>query len=220
MASDPPDSAINPLSGDIETTDSVWIVDNFQVRHVIQPRGENARQAGFVSVDPRHDHGPRLAISEQGDTWVVWWREGETDEVLARRRSFSDGGWLDEMVVSDKTESSRNPEIVQDEYALWIAYELDEEEGTGVAVRAIFDDPNPLPNRLILTTVDFAGDLDTLIHHDAGHLWVTWVDSLAFIGWSEYDEETESWGVLGYESYASDGVDAARGRIRDAIVGE
>jgi hypothetical protein len=196
------------------------MADNFQVRHVIHLSGQNARQSSTITADEHHDNAPRLAITDAGDTWVVWWRDGEIDEVLVRQRSYSGGEWSDEMVVSKRTESSRDPEMVLDGAVPWIAYELDDANGTSVGVQAIFDDPNPLPNRLILTTTDFTGDLDTLIHHDADHLWVTWIDSLAYVGWSEYDKETETWDALEYEDYSNDDVDAARVRIREAILGE
>lgn len=220
VASDPPDSAINPVSGNIETTDSVWNADSYQVRHVIHLGDRNGRDVFNVSTDRLDDNGPRLAISDEGDTWVVWWRESELDEVLIRKREYSSGEWLDEQFVSSRSEGGRNPEIVWDGSHPWIVHEGDAAAGTSIIVSDIHDDPNPVGSAVVLSTTGYGGDLDSLIHCDGDHLWVSWIDGAAYVGWSEYDRQTEMWESPSFEEYANGGVEAARERIRDSVVGE
>jgi hypothetical protein len=220
MASDPPDSRLNPVSGDIETTDSTMDGDDFDVRHVITREGVRSRIVTTLTTDSLDDLGPRLAISSAGDTWVVWWRDGDTDEVRIRKRTYSSGTWGDELRVSDKTESSRNPELVHDGSNVWVVFEFDDGGDSAIAVSVIGDDPNPVGARMYVSATDYSGELDTLIHHDGGHLWVTWIDSATQVGWSEYDHASETWGGEGYESYSSDSVEEARQRIRDELTGE
>jgi hypothetical protein len=219
-ASDPPDSKLNPVSGNIETTDATPDGDDYDVRHVITVEGNPTRAVTTLSTDSRDDLGPRLAISGSGDSWVVWWREGETDEVIMRKRTHTTDTWSDELRISDKSESSRSPEIVHDGKNAWVAFELDDAGDIVIAVSVIGDDPNPVGSRMYVSATDYAEDCDTLIHNEDGHLWVTWVDSSTEVGWSEYDYASESWNAAGYESYSSDSIEDARERIRDGLTGE
>jgi hypothetical protein len=220
LATDPPDSKLNPMSGLIETTDSVWQVDNHNVRHVINLGGGYKTRTHMVTLGPLNDHGPRLAIEDDGDSFVVWWREGEVDQVMLRIRSYADDVWSTEKLVSESDENSRNPEITYDGANPWIVHEFDDTEGRSVSVRAINDGPNPFGIRAIVSTTDYPGDLDTMIHAESGHLWVSWIDSTTEVGWSEYDYGSESWGVESYEWYADDSVESARARIRSAVMNQ
>jgi hypothetical protein len=218
---DPPDSAVNPQSGYIETTDSAWDRSRYIVRHVTDPGAGGDRRVASLSSSEADDLSPRLATSAAGDTWVVWWRDGEICQVLARKRSHDSGRWAGETPLSDKAESSRYPEIVHDGSRAWVVFEFDASGGeTGVGVNSVIDEPNPIPVRQKLAQTDFAGDLDTSIHFDSGNLWVTWVDSASDVGWCAYDHSSETWEAPGYESYATDTVEEARARIRAARLDE
>ncbi len=220
LASDPPDSELNPMSGFIETTDAVWQTDNYNVRHVINLGNGYKRETFMVTIDSLDEVGSRLAITDDGNSAVTWWRDSEIDKVLMRIRTYSSGEWTPVKLISESTESSRNPEIVFDGTAIWVAYEFDYSNETAVGVQIINDDPNPLGSRAIVTTTDYAGDLDTMIHEEAGHLWISWVDSGTEVGWSEYDYGTEEWDTESYEWYADDSVEAARERISATIIGQ
>jgi hypothetical protein len=211
---------MNPKSGFIETTDAVWQTDNYNIRHVINLGEGRRRETFIVTNDSLDDLGSRLAITDDGNSVVAWWRDSGTDQVFIRIRTYSSGEWASEKLISESTESSRNPEIVFDGTAIWIAFELDYSNETAVGVQIINDDPNPLGSRVIVSTTDYASDLDTMIHEGADHLWITWIDSGAEVGWSEYDYGTEDWGSESYEWYADDSVEEARERIRTTIIGQ
>lgn len=217
--SDPPDSELNPVSGKIETIDTSTDAGNHDVRFVSDPGDGYTRATFMVTADPLDDLGPRLSVTNGGDTWVVWWRDGEIDTVLARKRTLATGVWSDEVTVGEKLEGGRKPEILHDGATAWVAYELDDPSGdTGIAVSAIHDDPDPIGSRDVLATTAYGGDRDLRIEFAAGQLWVSWVDGASEVGWSEYDPCSESWGTAGYEFYAADDVEQARGRIRTTVL--
>jgi len=218
-ASDPPDSELNPVSGKIETVDSSDDAGNYDLRFVADPGGGCARSIFPLTTDALDDLAPRLTITAEGDTWVVWWRDGEIDSVLARKRTLATDSWSEEITVGDKLESGSRPEIVHDGSAAWVAYEIDGPAlETTIAVGVIHDDPDPVTTRETVDTTGYTGDRDLSIVFADGHLWVSWVDSATEVAWSEYDYATESWGAVGYESYASDDVEQARERITTAIL--
>lgn len=220
LASDPPDSEVNPQSNNIETTDSTWATDNFDIRHVIDPGDGLSRMVFTVAADGADDLDPRLTIAASGDTWVVWWRDDAIDEVLIRKRSYTGGTWSEEALVSKKNESSREPEILHDGTSVWVAYRYEDQDDTAIAVRSILDGPDPVSGRVIVSTTSFTGDVDVQIHFESSHLWMTWVDGASNVGWSEYDYTAESWDSPAYESYATDSVEDARGRIRSDVLGQ
>lgn len=218
-ASDPPDSALNSQSGYVETTDSTWQSGNYDVRHVIDPGQGSSPVVVSVTQNPANDVSPRIAISPAGETWVVWCREGTPDQVVFRKRTLSSSVWETEDVLSDGLTRSRNPEIAYDGTNPWVVFEVAFPSGdTEITVRAILDDPVPYGSPFVVSTTSYAGIVDALIHADAGHLWVTWVDSTVDVGWSQYDYALESWSLPQYESFAADTVDAARSRIEAGVL--
>ena len=216
LAVDPPDSEINPQSGHVEITDTTRQSDNSDVRHTVDPGGGLARSGFNVTSNGLDDLSPRLTISADGDTWIVWWRDDTIDKVLARKHTFSTKTWSDETLVSGVSESCRNPEIAHDGTNAWVVFECDDGDDTVITVNAIDDDPNPI----VVRNTEHDGNLDSLIHLEAAVLWVTWVDSASDVGYSTYDDGTKSWSLPGYESYAADTVEDARERIRSALIGE
>ena len=154
--SDPPDSELNAVSGKIETIDTSTDAGNLDVRFVSDPGGGYVRSAFMVTTDPLDDLGPRLSITDGGDTWVVWWRDDGIDTVLARKRTLATGAWSDEFTVGEKLEDGRRPEIIHDGTIAWVVYELDDPSGdTGIAVSAIHDDPDPIGSRNVLATTAY-----------------------------------------------------------------
>jgi hypothetical protein len=59
-----------------------------------------------------------------------------------------------------------------------------------------------------------------MIQAESGKLWVTWVDSSSHVGWVQYDYTLESWSGVSVESYASETVADARGRIRTEVLAD
>lgn len=220
LASDPPDSEVNPVTGHIETTDSFSDEGLINVRHTDNPGGSLRKNVILLSAASQDDLDPRVTISDDGDTLVAWWRDGDNDVVLCRKRSYSSGSWSSEWQVSEVDENGRNPEIVNDDSRAWVAYEIDDPNGTSIGVNAIADEPNPIGSLAILRTTSWAGDVGVLIDFDSGHLWVTWVDDDSFIGWSEFDYSSNTWPSPSYEAYEGDKVENARESIRTTVLGD
>ncbi len=215
LATDAPDSAVNPKSGKIEIADPVWSGSSQDINYVIQGPGA-APKVQVVTADPLDDERPRLAIAASGDAWVVWWRDDVTDRVMARKRSYATGAWSAERTVSLVGESSRNPHVVHDGVQAWVAYEIDQGSGCGVGVGVITDEPDPIDCSVVAATT-FSGSLDLLIHAAPGRLWVTWVDGPTTVGWSQRDAASGLWSAAAYES-AIDGVPEARARIEATVL--
>jgi len=216
-ASDPPDSAVNPQSGFVETVDATWNQTDYDVRHVVDS-GPPAKVT-LLASGSEDDRGPRIALAPNGDTFVVWWRDRVVDGILVMRRDHATDTWGTERLASDGDEDSRHPEIVHDGQTAWAAWEIDSGGGTDVAVSALPTEPSPFPGRTVLASTSYGGDVDVLIEADGGSLWVTWVDSGTQVGWSAYDAATGTWTTADYESYAEDDVPSARARIRSAVSG-
>ncbi len=215
--SDPPASAVNPQSGDIEIADPTWSGTSRDIDYVIDAGNGQWPEVYTVTDNSLDDHRPQLVIASSGDAWVTWWRDDTLDRVLVRKRHFSDGSWDDERVQGETGESSRNPTIAHDGTDPWVAYELDDQSNTGIAVGIVVDEPDPIGIQTVLATSEFTGAVDVTIHSDQGHLWTTWVDSATDVGWAEYDYASETWGLPGFESYAQDTVEDALDRIRSAV---
>ena len=218
--SDPPASAVNPQSGDIEIADPTWSGTSRDIDYVIDAQNGEKPDVYNVTDDPQDDHRPQLVIASNGDAWVTWWRDDTLDRVLVRKRHFSDGSWDDERVLSDSGESSRNSTIVHDGTDAWVAYEFDDQSNTGIAVAITVDEPDPVGIRVVLATTEFGGEVDAMIHAAQGHLWTTWVDSATDVRWAEYDYASQTWGFPTFESYAQDTVEDAVDRIRSAVTQE
>jgi hypothetical protein len=219
LVSDPPDLELNPVTGDIESVDTAWVDSQWDVRHVDDPGQGEFPIVSILTTSSLNDLGPRIAIDASGDSWVVWWRDAASDEVLYRMREVDTYSWSTETKISGAGESSWHCAIVHDGQSPWVAYEIAEATQSRVAVNGGGDDPEPFPGRTILATTTFDGDLDVDVHAESGHLWVTWNHSAQDVGWREYDYSLEVWDPAAYESYVNDSVADARSRIRQSVLG-
>ena len=215
--SDPPASAVNPQSGDIEIADPTWSGTSRDIDYVVDAGNGQWPEVYSVTDNPLDDLRPRLVIASTGDAWVAWWRDDSTDRVLIRKRNLSDGSWDNERVLSDSGENSRNPAIAHDGTDAWVAYEFDDQTSTGIAVGIVVDEPDPVGIRTVLATSEYSGAIGVTIHAAQGHLWTTWVDSATAVAWAEYDYASDTWGLPAFESYAQDTVEDALDRIRSAV---
>ncbi len=217
---DPPDSQENSVSGVIETADTPWSGTNYDIRHVSAAGAGHPQVITTLTNDSHDDFGARLAISSvDGDSWVAWWRDLPTDQVLVRKRNQANGTWTPERVQSVSTEGSRRPSVAFDGSHAWIAYET---SGTGGATilktKVIDDDPAPFLAATVAATTSYTGTVQARIQAESGHLWLSWVDSDTEVGWCRRDSGSGTWAAPAFESYASDSVEDARGRIRSSIL--
>ena len=214
---DTPNSSVNPATGNIETADPVWSGSSRNVHYVTDPGDGSSPDVFVISDHEEDDLSPKLVIADNGNAWVTWWRDGVVDQVLVRKR---DGGtWGGERLLSESDEDSRRPVLAHDGTTTWVAYELDVEGQTGIAVGLVIDEPDPIGIRLLLGQTDFGGSREITIRAEDAHLWVTWVDSSTEVAWVEYDDTAGSWGLPAYESYVNDTPRDARTRIRATVLG-
>jgi len=217
-ASEPPDLELNPVTGFVESVD-IAEQSGDRVRHVVDEGQAGSRTATLISA--ASGASPRIAISGDGDSWVVWWRDSSTDEVRYTYFDSSTGTWNAEAVISESDEDSRYPELVHHASTTWVAFEAEDGSGdTIIAVTGVIDSPEPFGTRVAIASTDFSGELDVQIQTASGHLWVTWVDSASEVGWSEYDPVSGTWDSPDYEDYTGSTVKAARESIQAEIVGE
>lgn len=216
-ATDPPDSKVNPNNNQIETVDEVTSSGNANVRLVETPSGGGYPNVTVLTTDSADDKGPRIAISSGGATSIVWWRDGATDEVFIKQRSAPGQSFGSETRMSESGESSRSPRVVHVGSHLVVAYLFDQ-SGGGLAIAAIDDEDIPFPSRTVVGNSTYGGDLDLLLTSESGSIWLTWIDSSTHVAWSEYNTSTQTWSSVQSESYASDSVAAARGRIRTTVL--
>ncbi len=218
LASEPPDSALNPSTGAVETADSPLDGPAFKVRHTINP-GQGQRPIVFdVAIESAGDPEPRLAIGRNGDTWVTWWSRTSPSRVMIRKRTHQTGAWSEPRIVSGTDENGAHPRIAHDGSSPWVAYLAATAEGTTIEALQIIDDgPDPFGPAGVAVT-GYSGDVDLQLTAEAGQLWVTWIDSESEIGWSRYDAESGTWSSPHREPYATDGVATARSRIRWTVL--
>ncbi len=215
---DPPDCAVNPFTGSIESVDSIPNGANFNIRHAVDPGTGRTKSVVLITDGANRDLQPRIAIRSSGESWVVWWRDAATDAVYYRHRSPASGVWSAETRVSNAGESSRHPEIAHDGGATWIAFEFDSGMSTAIAVAGSTDSPEPFPSRMLLAISGYKGDLDVRVRAESGLAWVTWVDEGNVVGWCRYDKASASWSLPAYEPYGIEGPDGARTRIQDKLL--
>lgn len=218
--SDPPDAMLNPSTGAIEVVDTSNRFFGLEVRHSVNLSNGDPPTVVVLTDDPADDREPRLAVSSSGDTWVVWWRDAQVDQVLVRKRHLASGVWDAEQVVSLTGDSSRAPSIAYDGQLCWVAYEFDQGGSLGTAVRAIHDDPDPFGSLAVLGASSSVSGADPFVRFEDGHLWVTWVYDEVEVAWSELDYGASTWSLPSYESYENDDIPSARNRIRLMVLGE
>jgi hypothetical protein len=211
---DPPDSTVNPATGDIEVVDVFAAGGGTHVRHT-RNQGQQSLEVTDLSTGSVTEVSPRVAVSPEGVVWATWWRDGTTRQVLVRKHPQG-STWEPERLVSNPAQSSKKPQIVHDGTSPWIAYEYASGNATAIAIAPIIDGPDPI-TPVTLESTSYT-NVDVHVHAMSGHLWVTWVDSASKVGWSEYDYENEQWSVPAEEPYNQDTVADARARIQSAVL--
>ncbi len=217
FAADPPDAAVNPQSGLVEVVDSVFANRGVHIRHTTV-LGSGRLSSELLTNSSAKDTDARVVIAPNGDTWVTWCRGTSPPQILVMTRDYATLTWSAEQVISDRSEASRRPRIVHDGTQAWIAYEVDSGGGTSIDVAGGGDYPAPWPEGAPVAATTYTGSRDLTMTAETGHLWVTWIDTNATVGWVAYDYVSRTWSWPEYESYANDSVSAARDRIRNEIL--
>ena len=214
---DPPDARINPVSSLIETVDTTWAGTNFNVRYTAATADGEQTNSLVLTTNAANDIDPRIAISPNGDTTVVWWRDLATDAVLYRKHSYTTGAWTAERVAGGAGQSNSHPRVIYAAGKPWMAYQVQNAKNRSVAAQIIDETPEPIPS--LVATTAYAGDLDIRFHAESGHLWLTWIDSSSYVGYSEYIYSSQYWALPSREPYSAGGVLSALARVRSRILG-
>ena len=217
FAVDPPDVRINPATGMIETVDATWSGSNYEVRHTVANAKGEVFSSSLLSSNALNDLDPRIALSSSGDAYVAWWRDAGPSVVVYRSRAGTTGRWGAERGVGLAAASNSRPRLASDGVHVWVAYQSLSSKERTINAQIIDDDPEPV--RTVVATTAYPGDLDVQFPAEVGYLWVTWIDTNARVGYSEYLADKGFWTIPAYESFASDSVGAARARIRGRILG-
>ncbi len=220
LATDPPSSALNPVSGFIEVVDTTLSGQHWHVRHVANPGNGHLREVTVLTAGNGDDAAPQIAISPAGGTWVTWWTAGPVDQVYYRRRTSPDGAWSTAALIGDAQTSARKPAIAFDGATPWFAWEIGASPSRSiVAAQGGANDPEPMPSWTVLAQTGSNAELNLMLHAEAGHLWVTWEDGALRVGWCELDHGTGHWGAASFDSYAADDTAHSLARIRAAVLG-
>ena len=170
----------------------------------------------LLTTNAGNDVDPRITGAPSGDTFVVWWRDLKVDVVIYRKRTLATESWGPERVAGRTTESASRPRIAYFNGDACLAYQIQNSKSRSIGAQIIDDDPEPF--RAIVATTTFAGDLDIQVESEMNHLWVTWIDAAANVGFSEYHPATGLWDVPTFEPFATDSAAAARSRIRASVL--
>ena len=210
-AAEVPDLELNPVTGHVESVDVAPDAGGL-VRHVTD--AGRVRTSALISTAA--GQSPRIAITGAGDSWVVWWQDAAVDKVFYAVRDHASGAWSAPQQASGAQQNSRFPEIAHDGTTAWIGYEVKLGGTTSIAVVGIIDSPEPFGK--IVVTTNSTLPLDLEVHAESGHVWVTWVDSLTSMGWSEYDAASGLWSLPQYQPCVAATVDLALEAIRNAVL--
>ena len=217
LAVDPPDVHMNMMSDLIETVDATWSGSNYNVRYT-QSTSEGEQTASLLlTTNAANDVDPRISSAQNGDAAVVWWRDLATDVVVYRKRSYATGAWSVERTAGAAGQSNSHPRVIYAGDKPWVAYQIQNAKNRSVGAQIIDDTPEPFTS--LVATTAYSGDLDIRLHAESGHLWLTWIDSSSYVGYSEYLYDSHYWALPAREPYAAGAVSAARSRIRNRILG-
>jgi hypothetical protein len=216
LSVDPPDLEVNAVSGLIETVDATWSGSNYNVRYTVMNASGFQSTSQLLSTNTQDDVDPRIAINPTGNAYVAWWRDLSTDAVLYRKHNYTTGAWGAERAVGLATESNSRPRVLSGGGKIWVCYQIQNARSRSIGVQIIDDDPEPV--RSVIGTTSYTGDIDLQIQYEAGHLWVTWIDTASRVAYTEYSYDKRVWSSTAYEYYSGDSVDAARSRIRSRVL--
>jgi hypothetical protein len=202
-----------------ENPEAVWSAkgesdSSYEIRYSYLDGTDWAPSTALTS-DAIDDYDPRLAFDSSGNRKVVWWSDEDNDKIKFSTLPASGGSWSTPETISDESEDCRLPALVVHSGTVYTSYQRIDASGRSVLASSE-DSPDPWAADLIRST-QRTTDLRTRIHSSNGQLWVDWIDSDSYLGYSEHING--SWGSPGYESYSGDNdIGNGRQRIRQTIV--
>ncbi len=204
-----------------ENPEAVWSAkgisdSSFEIRYSYLDGTDWAPSTALTS-DAIDDYDPRITFDSSGNRKVAWWSDKDYDQIRFSTLSASGNSWSTPETISDENEDCRYPSLVVHSGTVYISYERIDASGRSVLLSSE-DSPDPWAVDLVQSTQRIT-NLETRIHSDNGRLWVDWIDSDDYLGYSEYING--SWETPQYESYSSDSdIGNGRQRIRQNITEE
>lgn len=208
---------VNPTNG---IPEAVWSAkgdsdSSYEIRYSYLDGIEWA-PSNVLTSDSIDDCDPKFAFDRSGNKKVAWWSKENYDRIKFSSRASSGGSWSTPEAVSSSTENCRFPSIVVHNSTAYLSYERINSSGGRSVLAASEDSATPWPENHITLTQRTA-NLETRIYSVNSHLWVDWIDSVSYLGYSEY--VSGSWESPQYESYSGEtDIENGRQRIRQTII--
>jgi hypothetical protein len=209
-----PDAAYDPQTDAPVVT---WATDSGGGSEVVASEwtGESWSETTSVSSSTFDDLDPRAHIDGFGWVYIVWWKDGSTEQIYLVSRVAGAGSWKSpELMVN----GGRRPSVVRYGDKLAIAYERDRAGGGQEIAIAYFDADGGTFSEVVGET-GRAQPLDAVVHTDGQLLWVDWKDSDAEFAYSVLGEGGWSDAVaVAWTDHSLDGEKAVRRMIQGEVL--
>ena len=214
----------NPVTGNKEKVCTVWDGHDHEVYWYEEVDG--SWSAGTQLTDNAADDvAPHFAFDDNGATAVVWRESGTNGRIYYRARKDDNGVWTwqsSAVAVSDGTEDASAAWVVfHDGDTPWVGWHEVPSSGDTKLMGGGTNNGNPWPTAFTtyeVGTTSHSGNFMLETQSKDGHLWMVWVDSSSQLGYSEWDDIDEEWGVEEHEAYDGESdVSDAKQRVEDTI---
>jgi len=206
--------AQNPVTGNPE---AVW--SNPQSggsSDVLYSYLDGASWAPSTNLSSIGKESPVLAFDPNGARKVAWGTSETTGRILLRTQAASGGAWSSEIVISDPSEASSQPSAIVSDENTYVSYEAAATGGARSVICGMID-PGSNVGRTLVTSTSYNSPLVPLIHSDQGYLWIDWIDSSSYLGYSVLTKG--EWKEVSYESYTGESdIKDGRERIRANVL--
>ena len=213
----------NPSTGNVERVCPVWDGHDYEI--FWYEKVDDTWSSGTqLTDDAADDVAPHLAFDGSGGTGVVWRKSGSNGRVWYRGRKLVSGehAWQSAVVaVSDADHDASAPWITFHGSTPRVAWHEYASGSDTRVVTAEGDGGDPWPTAFssdLLATTSYDEDLMLEIRSKNGALWVVWVNSDSYLGYSEWNSDDQSWSAASYEAYDGPGdIGAGKQRIEDRV---
>ena len=174
------DSEQNAVTGNLE---SVGLDNRGAVVHFTDPGPMYQKITVLLSSNEGIE--PRLSISEDGDTSVIWVDETSGD-VVYTKRDVGSQTWSPALTVTSDAVAGTTPALVAAGNTAWVVYEVEDNGDRLIEETEIIDSAEPFLTSPV-EVISGSQDADLHLFHESGSVWVAWDDGPTLIGWSELE---------------------------------
>jgi hypothetical protein len=173
--------AFDPETGNPAVVWNPWVGGDRDIAFA-EWDGDEWDKTEFLSSGTEDDIDPRIVFEEDGRAFVVWWHEGETDQVFLSRRD-EDGDWL-----PAQQWHGRRPAIAALGHDVHIVFERPGPGGLEI-VHVVAGEEGELPLEPLVRVRRSVETTQAGLHRQGQRLWAYWQHTPNKIGWSEYDDD-------------------------------